>query len=412
MREIKMRKRIITIVFGLAILLLAFPIQASAAVKPKKIAISAKSKTMYVGQKYTLKVKSVSPATASNQVTWKSSYSRSASVSQSGTVTAKRSGIVKITATSKAKESVKAVCRIKVKYGIKNKSMKLNKTSATVYEGKTINLNISKWSPSNTTSKSVSWTSSNNTVASVNSSGKVTGKVAGTTVITATNTYGKKVSCKVTVKYIVATKISISTSALRLYKGDVYPGLKATVYPSNAKYKEVTFISQNPLVATVDPTGKITAVGRGTTDVIISHPDGLTQQLTVTVVELEWVAMTKTQTATQSEYSLSSNYISEIQVKWNVDSPFIIDLNKTRDYLKKEHPQASDLADADWTSVTTESDSRLFMKDNGLNKPTYYLRVKLVDGKPEKYTLVIDNTEVSNYDIKPYEKTYTSIVTE
>lgn len=73
----------------------------------------------------------------------------------------------------------------------------LNKTSAALTEGSTINLTVG-YVPANTTSsKTVSWKSSNSNVASV-SNGKVTAKKAGTATITAT-VNGKKATCKITV---------------------------------------------------------------------------------------------------------------------------------------------------------------------------------------------------------------------
>ena len=414
MKEKKMKKAIISVAFGLAIMILAIPAQANAAVKPKILSVSAKSKTMYVGQKYRLKVKSVSPASADKLVTWKSSYARCASVNQSGVVTAKRSGNIKITATSKSKKTVKAVCKIRIKYGVKNKSMKINKSSAVVYEGKKIKLSVNKWSPSNTTVKTLSWSSSNSYVATVSSTGKVSGKNAGIAKITATNTYGKMVSCNVSVKYIVATKVTVSCSTIRLCKDDTFGGLKPVVYPSNAKYRNVTYRSVNPLVATVDEVGKIKAVGRGNTTIEIVSHDGKVARVSVTVVEQDWVAMSQTESESQYQFKLSSTRIPKMQICWNENTPYTIEVSAIEEYLKKQDPTTQDLTDAGWTTIdlTTEPGYAVFMKDNGTDKPSYSLKVKLAEGNPEEYTLLLDKTVANLFQMKPYEYTYTSVVTE
>ena len=88
---------------------------AKAAPKTKQIKLNTKKKTLTVGQKITLKVKSVKPAKASKKVTWKSSKKSVATVSSKGVVKAKKAGTATITATSKSNKKVKATCRIKVK---------------------------------------------------------------------------------------------------------------------------------------------------------------------------------------------------------------------------------------------------------------------------------------------------------
>ena len=88
---------------------------AKAAPKTKQIKLNTKKKTLTVGQKITLKVKSVKPAKASKKVTWKSSKKSVATVSSKGVVKAKKAGTATITATSKSNKKVKATCRITVK---------------------------------------------------------------------------------------------------------------------------------------------------------------------------------------------------------------------------------------------------------------------------------------------------------
>ena len=82
---------------------------------------------------------------------------------------------------------------------IEAKSVKLNKKKATLKKGASITLKATV-KPTDTTDKTLSWTSSNSKVATVDGNGKVTAKKKGTCVITATTSNGKKAKCKITVK--------------------------------------------------------------------------------------------------------------------------------------------------------------------------------------------------------------------
>ena len=101
------------------------PADVSAASKKttKSITLNVKKKkTMYVGMKHKIKVKSVSPKGSSKKVTYKSSAPVIASVSKKGTVKALKEGKTTITVTSKANTKVKKKVKVTVKNLIKNKT--------------------------------------------------------------------------------------------------------------------------------------------------------------------------------------------------------------------------------------------------------------------------------------------------
>lgn len=159
-----------------------------------------------------------------------------------------------------------------------------NKTSLTleIRESETLTVTIL---PSNATDKSVTWSSTNSSVAAV-SGGKVTAKSEGATTITATTHNGKSAICTVIVnepapEVIEVTSISLNKTFLTLEIGESET-LTATVSPSNATDKSVTWTSSDQSVATV-VNGNITAVGSGTATITATTSNGKTATCAVTV---------------------------------------------------------------------------------------------------------------------------------
>ena len=245
--------------------------------KVKKIKLNKTSITIYVGETYKLKA-TVSPSNASNKkVTWSSSNKKVATVSSSGKITAKKAGKVTITVKAKDGSGKKATCKVTVKKPTKVSKIKLSKTSVKLTVGKTTTVKATV-SPSKATNKSVSWTSSNKSVATVSSKGKITAKKAGTATITckAKDGSGKKAKVKVTVtkkKTVKVTSVDLDRNSMSLTPGKTYT-LSYDISPSNATNKDVTWKSSDTDVATVTSSGKVTAVSVGSAVITATAKDG------------------------------------------------------------------------------------------------------------------------------------------
>ena len=125
--------------------------------------------------------------------TWSTSDKTVATVSKTGKITGRKAG--KATVTVKTQNGKTAKVTVKV---LKAPSkVTLDKNSASLMEGESLKLKVTL--PSNTYSK-ITWSSSNNGVATVSAAGKVTAVAAGTATITARTFNNKKATCKVTVK--------------------------------------------------------------------------------------------------------------------------------------------------------------------------------------------------------------------
>ena len=151
----------------------------------------------------------------------------------------------------------------------------LNKTALNLTIGASESL-VATISPSNATNKDVEWTSSNTNVATVDTTGKVTGVSAGSATITVKTKDGAKIAtCNVTVKnsVIPVTGVTLNKTALNLVTG-ASESLVATISPSNATNKNVEWTSSNTNVATVDTTGKVKAISTGSAIITVKTKDG------------------------------------------------------------------------------------------------------------------------------------------
>ena len=160
-------------------------------------------------------------------------------------------------------------------------SVTLNKTTLILEISKSDTLTSTVY-PANATDKTVNWTSSDTKVATV-TNGKVTAVSAGTATITAKTTNGKTATCSVTVKAadVAVTDVTLNKTTLSLEIGKSET-LTATVLPSNATEKAITWVSNNTKVATV-ANGKVTAVAAGTATITAKTTNGKTAICQVTV---------------------------------------------------------------------------------------------------------------------------------
>ncbi len=138
-------------------------------------------------------------------------------------------------------------------------SVTLDITEKAVKKGETFTLTATV-APSDVTDKTVTWSSSDDNVASVDAKGKVTAVGGGSAVITATSG-GKTATCNVTVT-VAVSGVTLNIAEKSVATGESFT-LTATVVPSDATDKTVTWTSGNTTVATVDSNGKVTAVGAG-----------------------------------------------------------------------------------------------------------------------------------------------------
>ena len=265
-------------------------ITVSAATVPVTSVTVAGDAAMTVDGEQTLTA-TVAPATATDKtVTWKSSDATVATVDANGKVVAKKAGEVTITATAGGVSgTLKITVSDKAPTVIPVQSVTVTGKQELV-EGASTTLTATV-APADATDKTVTWKSSDESVATVDKDGVVTAKKAGTVTITATaggvsGTLHITVTAK-PVETVPVTSVEVTVEAGTTVSVGKTLQATATVKPGNATNKKVTWKSSDESIATVDANGVITAKKAGKVVITATSTDGTDKSgsVEITVVD-------------------------------------------------------------------------------------------------------------------------------
>ena len=242
--------------------------------------------TLDAGSNQTLTA-TVEPTNATNKgVTWSSDHEAVATVDQHGTVIARNGGKAIITVTT-ADGSKTATCKVTVNAPqtkpVTNVTLEPNTLTLEVGKSETL---TAKVEPSDATNQNVKWESNNPDIVTVEQDGTVRAVGVGEAAITA-KAGDKTATCTVTVAKadVAVESVTLTPSSLALTVGQEGT-LTATVSPDNATDRTVTWESNATNVATVDNSGKVTAVSEGTAT-ITAKAGEQTATCTVTVTKAD-----------------------------------------------------------------------------------------------------------------------------
>lgn len=277
-----MKKTISIFLLSLCVIisLFALPISVQATTSTEPTSISFKNAPLTplgVGETHQLTL-TATPTNSSTVYTWMSSNPDVVSVDSKGLVTAKQVGIATITARTYT--HITTSCTITVKDS--PTYIKLNKYDLTLGRGEVFNFEHTLL-PNNTASYKVTYTSSNNNVATVGpESGLVTAKNCGTTYITATTYNGITTTSKVTVKPLPYW-VKFKTAEITLGIGDTHT--LEHYYPDGTYSSyDVEYSSNNPNIAAVnETTGVVTAKAVGTVLITVKTRNGVSTTCSIDV---------------------------------------------------------------------------------------------------------------------------------
>jgi uncharacterized protein YjdB len=257
------------------------------------VTVSPASKSLTVGQTTVLAVtvKDASGATLTDRtVVWSTSNGAVASVSQAGVVTALAAGTVTITATSGGKSGASAITvAAPPPAPVASVAVQPSSVTLTVTDNPTASLTtILKDAAGNVlTGRTVTWTSSLDAIATVSSTGIVTGRSPGTAIITATSE-GKTGTATVVVQTGPAASVAVTPSPVSIRLGNSVQ-LTATAFDALGNWitgRPFTWTTSSGATATVTSSGVVTAKRTGTAT-ITATLDGKSGSTTVNVSQEE-----------------------------------------------------------------------------------------------------------------------------
>lgn len=295
------------------------------AIDPNEVASISLNKTSITlgkGETETLKA-TVLPTTAlKRDVEWSSTNASVATVDQYGVVRAVGNGSATIIAKT-VDGGYTVECNVSVI--TLSEEILLSSSELELYNGENATL-VATVLPEETNDKSVTWSSSNTSVATVDGNGKVTAVAAGEAVITATpkDGTGIKATCTVLVKQHV-TSVRLSSNAISTYTGESNK-LSVTVLPSNAYNKSFSVESSDKSVVTVSQSSgsvDIKALGPGSATVTVTTEDGeYTAKCDVTVKQ--FMNGIELGSSMETMYVNDSKQLSAIITPTNATNKFLV----------------------------------------------------------------------------------------
>ncbi|MEG1925858.1 MAG: Ig-like domain-containing protein [Ruthenibacterium sp.] len=242
----------------------------------------------------------VNPQNATDKaVTWSSDNTAVATVSDSGIVTAKSVGTANITATSKSNKSAKSSRTVTVTSN-EVVDITLSAYDVSIVKGDSTTI-YAAVVPNDALDKNITWTSGNNSVATV-SNGTIKGLKVGSTTITARASNGIQKTCSVSVvtDAVDVTVVRLHPSAYTMDIGES-SRVSVEISPYNATNHNITWTSSNSSVATVD-NGVVTAVNGGSARITATAHNGVSAFYDVSVKpkESERIDVTSVQLSTPS----------------------------------------------------------------------------------------------------------------
>ena len=366
-----------------------------------------------VGEYYTF-LATVYPSNASNKgITWRTDNSSVVAISQTGLIKAKAAGTAIITATTDDGNYTQQ-CKVTVSQPVTG--VRLNIASVNIAKGKQKSL-IANVLPTNATNKEIIWESSDEEVAIVSHTGLVTAVGSGNCTITATTVDGMfTATCDFTV-YTPVTSITIGATEMKIPRGDVRL-LSATVYPSDASNKTISWHSSNTSVATVNEVGQVTARAKGTAVIYATSNDGgFMAQCVVQVVQLATSVSLNYASITldvgvykQFTATLTPATVSDTTVKWSTSNKNVVVVS-TKGLIKGVGPgtatitcRSGDGAVSTTCKITvtqpvtgiTLSPSSMNVKENGLKAIT--ATVEPANATDSKVHWISSNPTIASVD--------------
>lgn len=248
-------------------------------------------------------VATISPENATDKsILYSSTNENVATVSATGRIHALKAGTAVINVISADNPAVFKQATVLVKKDhINVESVDVSETVLTVLLGSDTLLSATV-SPADATDKSLTWESSNPTVATVDASGNVHAVSIGSTSITVKSVDNpscfKVITINVEAEVHAVESVTLNEHELTIPENGSAQALTATVSPSYASNKSLSWSSSDETVAVVNAKGEVTPIKAGTANIIVTTVDGgFTDTCVVTVEKIDLVSITLNENA-------------------------------------------------------------------------------------------------------------------
>jgi|GEM_PF-1113597 len=270
------------------------------------------------GASYPLKA-TVTPEKAENpRLQWTSSDPSVATVDDEGVVTPLSIGEAAITVTTED-GGYTDTCLIQVIEIVPASGIVLDTAELELAIGTSGMLQATVM-PSGATNRRVIWSSSDSSVATVDSSGNVTGLSAGTAIITVKSTDGGFAAEAVVSVVVPVAGITLEPAFMRLAIGEGYGQLMPSFQPTNATNQAVDWTSSNEAIVTVDANGTVTPVGQGSAMVTATTRNGGFQAVSIVTVSEGAASYRTVKLAAGNNHTLALNSDGTVSATGNNDS--------------------------------------------------------------------------------------------
>ncbi len=230
----------------------------------KGIRLSVNKLTVKTGETAEPVAYTLNPENATNKtILWTSQDETIATVSEDGSITGVKAGKTQIHATAEDNKNgtKKAVLNVTVVQPVASITTDVSEVEIGI--GSKIRITAAVL-PEDATNRKLSWTSSDNKVATVSATGDIIGRGVGEAVITAEAADGSGISAAVRVTVFQPVKnLRLSTQKLSAFVDQTSEPITVTVYPENAKYQDYTWSSSDESIAIVNEKGEVKGVAPG-----------------------------------------------------------------------------------------------------------------------------------------------------
>ena len=368
------------------------------------VAIDQTSVVLNVGASQKINA-GVNPSNATNKELNYVSYDASVvSVSADGTITGVSEGTTVVSATTKDGSNKSAMISVAVK-NVPVSNINVDSTSVTLLKNETKQITATA-SPDNATNKSIRFSSSNASVATVTDAGLITAVDKGSAVITVAAADGsdKTAQVNVTVTEISATGITASVTNSKILQGQSAQ-IKVDAEPAGAAMPALTYTSSDTLAATVSKSGVITPVAKGPATITVTSADGkLSSSFDINVEWADWQEKPRTVVTTDGEVDDMDSFKRLLLYTNDLDIEAII-LNSSK-WHSAGDPDANPPVQANrWNGTTwvlkdidqyEESYKNLMVHDSHYPTPNYLRSIYKI-GNIKTVGDVTHDTEGSNY---------------